>query len=140
MPNIFQNVDTRNRRLINRTGADRARADINDIVWILLEVGTNTDTVFVAANLANMPPITLTHVDLLKLLQEIDEMRTSMKILTEGQSELAAMMLQKHENRKSDSFDGGNTDNYITGPRSTVCEPKELHSPSTEPATEQLEK
>ena len=91
---LFTNVSTTDargneRRNIGRTGDNKARNDTGDMATVLLELDLNQPhAIFVAENLANLPPLSLNNIDILKLLSEIEAMKSSIKALTDSQMDI----------------------------------------------------
>ena len=76
------------RRLKARRGNNKARNDVCDIVEVLFETTDKCPT-FVAANLSDLPPISMDNVDVLHLLREIQAMKTQILLVTNNQSDLS---------------------------------------------------
>lgn len=65
---------------------------MNDIVRVCLEMETEGAPMFVASNLSNLPPSSHNSIDVLKLLQEIETMKTNIKLLTASQHDIVKML------------------------------------------------
>lgn len=70
------------RRLIKRVGDDKDSKNLEDIVNLLQELGTNIPK-FVAADLSKLPPITFNNIDVTVLLNRINQVEEETKALRE---------------------------------------------------------
>ena len=95
---LFDNLTQCNERHIQRRGANKSRDDFGDIYRILLQPNLYKNVVFVTDNLGNIPPLDLNNIDILKLLSEIQVMKSHVAMLTESQSEVVAMMRYNNTN------------------------------------------
>ena len=88
---LFESVDTQGRRHNKRVkGPEQGRENMHDIIRVMLEIKLSDMPIFYAVNLSNTPPTSYNNVDILKLLQEIESMKTNLTMLTSGHQELAA--------------------------------------------------
>jgi hypothetical protein len=89
---LFDTVDTGSRRLIKRTGTNKARDDLLDIIRIMLELQPGTVPVFVASNLSNLPPLGQNNADMLSVLRDIAAMKQHISQLTTSQKDIVELV------------------------------------------------
>ena len=71
-----------------RRGPNKSKASMNDITQVFLEMKVDNPPVFVAQNLSDIPPVTVSNMDSLKVLQEISVMKSQMATITNGHRDL----------------------------------------------------
>ena len=77
---LFKNVAT-GRRNIKRTGEDKKKYDVEDMITVFLELKVPHTVHFVAYDLSNLPPLSVDNFDVIKLINEVDSLKTSFKLL-----------------------------------------------------------
>jgi hypothetical protein len=79
--------------MIKRRGDKAATQDIKDMLKVFLEAGEDIPR-FVAADLSNLPPLSLANSDSLHLRREIESMKADIKTLTDCQSNMIGLIKQ----------------------------------------------
>ena len=100
----LSDVDSRP-RFVNYLGDDKAFKDMKDILFLCLQMKVPYQHRFVIRNLANIPPISLMNCDSAKLLNEIENLKTEMKIVINNQkhfTEEMVMLKRQKFTRESD--------------------------------------
>lgn len=62
-------------RVVQRKGPNKAKMTMGDIAKIFHEMEGNQAPIFVASNLANLPPVKVDCMENLKVLQQIEAIR-----------------------------------------------------------------
>ena len=119
---LFDNLNIGNWRYIKRTGLDKKRDDMYDIMRVMLEVQPGEMPDFYAVNLANLPPLRNNSADTLKLLQEIENMKNDIKLLTEGHKNLFDLVKQQVTSAASSG-----TQAVQCGTQTTISTPADTH-------------
>ena len=76
---LYNNVVTKG-RLVSRKGANKAKMNMSDIVKVFLEMEIYNAPIFVARNLAELPPLTVDSLDSLKLITELETVAQEMQL------------------------------------------------------------
>jgi hypothetical protein len=84
---LFNSVTTR-RRYVARKGNNKATVSMHDIIEVFLEMDVIGAPIFVARNLADLPPISVDCMDSVKVLAEITSMKVQMSMITTSNQEL----------------------------------------------------
>ena len=84
---LYKNVQTKG-RLIGRRGAQKSLHEMRDIYQVLLEMEPTDDTTFVAHNLSNLPPLSMDNNDTLRLLKEIENVKSDLKCMQIAQADI----------------------------------------------------
>jgi hypothetical protein len=92
---LFETVETNGKRLISRTGVDKTKNNMFDILRVMIELKPEETPVFYARDLANLPPLGHNSTDVLKLLEEIQNMKKDIRLLTEAQTSLTELVKQQ---------------------------------------------
>lgn len=81
-----------NRRLVNRRGNDRCIQSMKDIIDMFLEMEVTNVPIFVARNLADIPPTSIDSMDSVKVLSEIASVKAQLGQISTGHQELLEMI------------------------------------------------
>ena len=81
-----------NRRSIKRKGCNKGKMNLADIFKVMLEVKLPISVRFVALDLSNLPPLSLDNVDTMKLFQQIESLKSTMKQICDNQTEMATIV------------------------------------------------
>ena len=89
---LFDNAKGKKPRYVVRQGENKSRGDMRDIVTLLLSLELAHTPIFVARDLANLPPLSVCDFDVVKILQDIDTVKQNVKLLSDGQASMAKLM------------------------------------------------
>ncbi len=81
------NLDVVEKRLIRRKGNNKKTSDAQDMLNVLIEISVPDLPLFVARDLANMPPLSVNHFDISKFARDIDILRTELLLFKTAQEE-----------------------------------------------------
>ena len=84
---LYKHVKTKG-RLIGRRGAQKSVHEMRDIYQVLLEMEPTDKTTFVAHNLANLPPLSMDNTDTLRLLKEIENVKSDLRSMQIAQEDI----------------------------------------------------
>ena len=88
---LFSNVTTK-RRKIKRKGTEKSKLDVQDMMIILLELEVPHSVLFVAKNLARIPPRDRDTFDIMHANKEIDELKSIVQQLCNNQIAITRMV------------------------------------------------
>jgi hypothetical protein len=88
---LFTTVKAR-QRFVTRKGDNKANMSMHDIIRVFLEMDVLNPPMFVARNLADLPPVSADCMDSVKVLTEINTMKAQMKIITKSNQELISIL------------------------------------------------
>ena len=88
---LFDTVNP-DHRMKKHRGSEKSKEDINDIYKVLLELGNKELVHFVAHDLNNVPPLSINNFDIMKLVKEIEVMKSHLSLLTDSQSEIVTLI------------------------------------------------
>lgn len=92
---LFKNAHNVKVRYSKHHGPTRGSLDMKDIATVLLSIEPKDMPIFVARDLGNLPPINATNFDVVKILQEVQNVKESVKLLCDSQASLADTVKQK---------------------------------------------
>ena len=92
---FFDLIDAESRsRCKKNQGPDKSLKDMKDILHLFLQIQVPYKYKFVARNLANIPPLSLLSSDNMKILQEIEMLKSEMKSMAQNQRDFALEMTE----------------------------------------------
>ena len=94
-------------RMIGRRGAQKSLHEMRDIYQVLLEMEPTDNTTFVAHNLSNLPPLSMDNNDTLRLLKEIENVKSDLKCMQIAQADILKIV---NIERTSNSINTTTTD------------------------------
>jgi hypothetical protein len=92
---LFDSVQDNKHRFCQRKGDNRGLEDMRDIAVVLYSTEIRNISKFTAENLSNLPPLSAGDCDVIKIWREVDSMKQSVKLLSESQSTLTALVQDK---------------------------------------------
>ena len=123
-----------NVRYRRKIGPHRSKQNVTDMINVILELQPNSSPVFTASDLSNIPPVSMNNVDILKLLRELEGMKSSISALQYSHSEVIQAqekVLQFLHNKPKPVDTGNLMDNSpVTSPEPVESE-DDLHQDVT---------
>ena len=92
---------------LSRRGAQKSLHEMRDIYQVLLEMEPTDNTTFVAHNLSNLPPLSMDNNDTLRLLKEIENVKSDLKCMQIAQADILKIV---NIERTSNSINTTKTD------------------------------
>ena len=89
---LFDNVKGNEYRHVLRKGDNNNVEDMRDIAVLLYSTEIRNTPRFVAEDLSNLPPLSASDFDVVKILKEVENVRQSVKLLGDSQSSLAKLV------------------------------------------------
>lgn len=103
---LFESLTTSQRKISRRKDGKKQR-DLEDIICLLKETDPDLIPIFVARNLQKLPPVTLDHDDVTKLLKDLLLMRTEIDTIKEKYATIDFVhnqIKQESVNEKTSSY------------------------------------
>lgn len=136
---LFQTVVTRQRKIQRKI--NKSKTSLEDIVKVFLEMEITNAPIFVARNLAELPPFSADIGDSLKVLRELDALKTQIKLIENNQLKMMrTIKTEKEKNSLSKNCDNLDSDDTVTGVFSPDLSPDDsdhTHDDEEEPTDEE---